>query len=181
MRAARIVSAAGLLFCAACGGSAPSGPPDAATTPPTYEAVAAIVSAQCAFSSCHGGGGAGAGRLNLARAAADGTLRDILVDQPSCQYDAMPLVTAGDPERSWFFLKVAGAHTGNQLRFTPDSTWDPGLVRGPDGAFPASQCPLVVGGEIRFGAMMPQGTSGLAPEASETIRGWIAAGAPGPS
>ncbi len=148
--------------------------------PGTYANVRDILAASCSFSSCHGGAGAGAAMLNFQTSIAAGTLLADL-QQPSCQYDAMPLVTPGDPANSWLYLKVAGPHTGAVIDFTPDATWDQGgLVRDGMGRFPASTCPLTSRGEIVFGTIMPMGTAGLAPGQAETIRLWIAAGAPGP-
>lgn len=167
-----------------CGGSPSNvdggrdaGPP----LPGTYENVVQILSTSCAFTSCHGGAGPGAGRLNLARSIADGSLREDLVDRPSCQYSAMPLVLPGAPERSWLYLKVAGPHSGQRLEFTPEPSWDPGIMPDATGSYPPSMCPLVEGGSIAFGAMMPIGTTGLDASRAETIRAWIVAGAPGPS
>lgn len=172
------------LAIASCGSTPPpadAGPDAGPPLPGTYENVAMIFTSSCAFASCHGGAGAGASMLNLQASIAAGTLVEDLVAQPSCQYSAMPLVTAGDPEQSWLYLKVAGAHTGTNLDFTPDPSWDPGLTPDAMGNYPASVCPLVQRGDLVFGTMMPQGTMGLDGSRAETIRLWIAAGAPGPT
>jgi hypothetical protein len=171
----------------ACGPT--PGPVDAntdANIDTSHAAVLGIVSTSCVFSACHGGPRAGAGNLNF-QSVVDGTmtLRDVLVDQPSCEYDLMPLVTEGDPDQSWLWLKLAGPHTADRaITFTPDPGWDPGIVRRADGTYPASICPLVSRGEITFGVLMPQGSGTEAPVLTpvqlETFRGWILTGAPGP-
>ena len=177
---------ASLAFLAAsCGSPAPA-PSDAGSDAgpppdPTFENVSMILSSSCAFASCHGGAGAGAAMLNFERSIAAGTLREDLVDQPACEYSAMPLVTAGDPTQSWLYLKAAGPHTGTDLDFTPDTSWDPGIVPDAMGRFPASTCPLTERGALSFGQLMPQGTTGLDGARAETLRLWIANGAPGPS
>jgi hypothetical protein len=152
----------------------------------SHAAVLGIVRTTCVFSACHGGARAGAGMLNF-QPVVDGTmtLRDVLVDQPSCEYDLMPLVTEGDPDHSWLMMKLDGPHTADRLiTFTPDPAWDPGIVRRADGTYPASICPLVSHGEITFGVLMPQGSGTdapvLTPVQLQTIRGWILTGAPGP-
>lgn len=164
-------------------GNPPSSTPDAGIVlPGTYENVSMIMMTSCAFASCHGGTGAGAAQLNLQRSIMSGTLREDLVDQPSCMYSAMPLVTAGDVDNSWLWHKIAGAHTGTRVDFTPDPSWDPGIVPDAMGRYPMSQCPLTQSGQITFGTIMPMGsTDGLDAARAETIRMWIEAGAPGPS
>lgn len=100
---------------------------------------------------------------------------------PSCQYSLMPMLTPGDPMNSWLYLKVAGAHTGLVIDFTPDAAWDHGgLMPNAMGQYPTSTCPLTSHGAIVFGQIMPMGTGGLPSRVAETIRLWIAAGAPGP-
>lgn len=172
------------LALASCGSSprpsdagSDAGPP----LPGTYANVAMIFTTSCAFTSCHGGTGPGASMLNLQSSIAAGTLVEDLVAQPACQYSAMPLVTAGDPERSWLYLKIAGAHSGTSVDFTPEASWDPGITPDAMGNYPSSVCPLVERGDIVFGTMMPQGTMGLDASRAETIRLWIEAGAPGPA
>lgn len=182
-----IIAVAALATLASCGPGPGAADANSDANPDTsHAAVLAIVRTSCVFSACHGGPRSGAAMLNL-MPALDGTmtLRDLLVDQPACEYSAMPLVTAGDPEQSWFWLKLDGPHTADRLiTFTPDATWDPGIVRRPDGTYPASICPLVSRGEITFGVLMPQGTGPMAPVLTpsqlQTVRGWIANGAPGP-
>lgn len=148
--------------------------------PGTYANVANIFSRSCSFSSCHGGPGAGAAMLNLQRSITAGTLVADL-GRPACEYAPMPLLTPGDPMNSWLYLKVAGPHTGIEIDFTPSASWDHGGLT-PDGSgnYPASTCPLTSHGQISFGQIMPMGTGGLPAGQAETVRLWIAAGAPGP-
>jgi hypothetical protein len=155
--------------------------PDAGNVlPGTYANVATIFSRTCAFSSCHGGPGSGAAMLNLQQSITAGTLVADL-QAPSCEYSAMPLLTPGDPTQSWIYLKITSAHTGLELNFTPDPTWDHGgLMPDAMGHYPPSTCPLTSAGQITFGQIMPMGTGGLPANQAETIRLWIAAGAPGP-
>lgn len=162
-----------------------TGPPeDAAVVPPpgTYENVTRIFTVSCNFSSCHGGAGAGAAMLNLQRSMTNGTLIADLVGHASCEYDAMPLIDPGHPENSWLYLKTTGPHTGTTVDFTPDASWDHGGLT-PDGSgnYPASTCPLTARGDIVFGEMMPDGTQGVTAVQAETLRMWIADGAPGPT
>jgi len=183
MRTPRFVTPLLALGLAHCGTPAPA--PDAGSDagpplPGTYENVAMIFQSSCAFASCHGGTGTGAAQLNLASSIGAGTLAEDLSGQPSCQYSAMPLVTPGDPAQSWLYLKVSGAHAGVRVDFTPAASWDPGIVPDAMGNYPPSTCPLVERGDISFGTMMPQGSMGLDGSRAETIRLWIAAGAPGP-
>ncbi len=188
MRSLRLLLALVSASLVACGPGPTPEPVDAdtdANVDTSHAAVLAIMTTTCVFSSCHGGPRTGASMLNF-QPAVDGTmtLGDILVDQPSCEYSAMPLVTAGNPDQSWLMLKLDGPHMGRAITFTPDASWDPGIVRGPTGTYPASICPLVSRGEITFGELMPQGSGPTAPVLTplqlQTIRGWILSGAPGP-
>jgi len=170
------------LFVIGCGPPT-TGSPDAAVQPlpGTYANVTAIFSHTCSFSSCHGGAGAGAGHLNFQTSIAAGTLVADLM-RPACEYGRMPNVMPGDPTNSFLYLKVAGPHTGTTIDFTPAADWDhDGLMPNASGMYPASTCPLTSRGQITFGQIMPMGaTVGLRPDQAETIRLWIAAGAPGP-
>jgi hypothetical protein len=171
------------LSAASCGNvsyDADAGPDGGPPLPGTYENVAQIFTTSCAFASCHGGTGDGAAQLDLATSIAAGTLVADLM-RPACQYDAMPLLTPGAPEESWLYLKVAGAHSGARLDFTPAVGWDPGLTPDAMGRYPASECPLTERGALTFGTMMPQGSTGLDASRTATIRAWIEAGAPGPT
>lgn len=165
----------------ACGPQPPMPAGDSGTVlPGTYANVSTILGRTCAFTSCHGGVGSGAAMLNVQRSIADGTLVTDL-QRPSCEYSAMPLLTPGDASQSWLYLKVHSAHTGLELDFTPDASWDHGgLTPDATGHYPASTCPLTSAGQITFGQIMPMGTGGLPPDQAETIRLWIEAGAPGP-
>ncbi len=187
MRPAGLLSVLACVLVSSCGaGPSPVDANTDANIDTSHEAVLSIVRTSCVFSSCHGGPRSGASRLNF-QPVVDGTmtLRDVLVDRPSCEYDPMPLVTPGDPDRSWLMLKLDGPHTPDRaITFTPDESWDPGIERRPDGTYPASICPLVSRGEITFGALMPQGSGTEAPVLTPvqlaTFRGWILTGAPGP-
>lgn len=181
MSRARCVSSLlrSLVALGALGACTPTPPP--VVLEPTYANVAAVFESSCSFRSCHGGTGAGAARLNFERARLAGVAYDtLLVGVPSCMYDAMPLVDPGHPENSWLMIKVAGAHTGTALDFTPAADWDPGLSPRPDGLLPPSVCPLTVRGVLSFGTLMPQGSSaGLDAARADLIRRWILVGAPG--
>jgi hypothetical protein len=179
LRRALAISVLVLCACAAGCGSPPPASVDAGTIEPTYENVAMIMQTGCALSrACHG---TGAPVLDLQTPIAAGMLREALLDVPSCEYDAWPLVTAGDPSRSWLYYKVAGEHSGRDLVFTPESSWDRGgLVPDAAGTYPPSMCPLTERGMISFGDIMPQGSMGLDAPRASAIRAWIEAGAPGP-
>ena len=89
------------------------------------------------------------------------------------------------PERSWLLTKIAGTHAGGgKLSFTPDPGWKPaGLAPDATGKLPASDCPLTEDGALSFGYLMPYSVGSPSPLSAEEIalvRGWIAAGAPGP-
>jgi hypothetical protein len=125
----------------------------------------------CVFSACHDSISPGGG-LNLEGPLASGTMREALVGVSSCQYDLMPLVDPGNPDNSWLWLKLSGPHTAaNVLEFTASPTWIPD---------PRPECPTppMIS---PFGVMMPQGSSGLDPMRANIVRGWILAGAPGPT
>ncbi len=170
------------LLAVGCGSS--EGPPaDAGLLPSTYEDVEPIIRTSCTFSgACHGGDREGQAQLNFAAALDSGDFRTAL-EGPACEYRALPLLTPGDPDRSWLFIKVAGmADPSGLLQFEPDPSWDPGIEPDEMGQFPSSQCPLVVDGAISFGEVMPQsgGTARLDDERMAILRAWIEAGAPGP-
>ena len=160
---------------------------DPAPLEPTYENVRMVVERSCGTDSrsCHGGV-RGNAQLNFRLVLDEGRpITDALVDVPSCEYDLYDRVEPGDPERSWLFIKLSGAHDdeGN-LEFTPDPTWDPGIERRTDGTFPPSECPLVEDGELTFGQVMPENRGNPRPLRSREIqlfRDWILAGAPGPT
>ena len=179
-RTLTLVSALALVACTPM-----AAPADAAPTAPpgTYANVANIFALSCNFSSCHGGAGQGSAMLNLQRSITAGTLVADL-SRPSCEYGGvggMPLLTPGDPANSWLYLKVQGPHSGMDLTFTPSATWNHGgLTPDAMGHYPVSTCPLTQAGAITFGQLMPMGTAGVTPSQAETLRAWIAAGAPGP-
>lgn len=165
-----------LLALGACG---PSNGTDAGTDagapPGTYANAVMVFNTSCAISaSCHSGAGQGQAGLNLQRSIMAGTLVADL-SRPSCEYSAMPLLTPGDPMNSWLYLKCTGPHDStNNFMFTPSSSW---LGSLPDAG--VSTCPLTdMSGHITFGVMMPNGLPGVTPTQAETLRMWIANGAP---
>jgi hypothetical protein len=182
-RSFRLLVALSLSALVACGGDDDAGEAPDPPLEPTYENVAMILQQSCTFSaSCHGGTGAAKARLNFERAAASGTILDVLLEVPSCEYSAMPRVTPGDPARSWLWIKVDGeTDARGNLLFSPSPDWDAGVGRRPDGTLAASTCPLVVDGGISFGMLMPMGSRrGLSENRRRAIYEWILAGAPGP-
>ena len=78
MRRSLVLSlACSSLTLASCGSPVPASDAGSDAGPPlpgTYENVAMILTTSCAFSSCHGGMGAGASQFNLATSLAAGTL-----------------------------------------------------------------------------------------------------------
>ena len=146
---------------------------------PTYENVAAVIHRSCggASNSCHGGINGNA-RLNFGLAEGEGTpYTELLVDVPACEYDAMPRVDPGNPDNSWLWIKLQGAHDAEgRILFTPAATWDPtGDER--------TGCPQMEDGEVTFGLLMPQSPGAPAQLPQETLdlfEDWILVGAPGP-
>jgi hypothetical protein len=174
----RTLTLTSLLVLAACTpASAPTdaGPPDTGVPPGTYANVVTILNGSCAISSsCHSGAGLGQAHLNLQQSITAGTLVPDLM-RPSCEYSAMPLLTPGDPMNSWLYVKCTGAHdAANNLMFAPSPTW---VNSQPDAG--VSTCPLTdMSGHLTFGVIMPNGTTGVTPTQAETLRQWIANGAP---
>jgi hypothetical protein len=152
-----------------------AGPPDGAVA--TQAAVRALIERTCAFSSCHGGQGAGKAQLNFMRGFADGkSLSEQLNDVPSCEYPPLPLVKPFAPDQSWLMVKLSAPHDANgKIAFTPDAAFQPQL--SPD---VPSVCPLSEGGELSFGQLMPiSGTVSRALSEQELalVRTWIEQGA----
>ncbi|MCS6797903.1 MAG: hypothetical protein NZ898_05150 [Myxococcota bacterium] len=172
-----------------CGGDEPGGSPCASIpTEPTYANVEALVECACAFSSCHGGTGRGAARLQFGPLLAAGEpITAELVGVTACQYDRMPLVTPGDPSRSWLMIKLEGPYEPATGQILPGA-WGPAPDFAPPPYTRESTCPLVIrgpGGELSlsFGRIMPWSTSQPHPldrAHIEMFRRWIEAGAPGP-
>jgi hypothetical protein len=104
--------------------------------------------------------------LNFAPLLDSGTLWEAMADVPSCQYDAMPLVAPGDPDRSWLMVKLtAKAGTDGGIVFEPDPAWEPS----------PESCVVEVNGVYDFGSRMPE--IGVLSESDiATIRAWILAG-----
>lgn len=161
-------------------------PPSDCTGIEGYAGVECIFYHQCSFRPCHSNA-FGHGGMNFEGLFQEGIpYTEVLVDVPSCGYDAMPRVTPGDPSQSYLMIKIAGpADDDGQLIFEPDPSWDHGLELNADGTFPPSRCPLVQTGELTFGAVMPLPPrfgpiERLAEDEIEVIRQWILDGAPGP-
>lgn len=158
-------------------------PPDPPLEP-TYETVENIVRQSCTFSgSCHGGTAAGRGRLNFQRVFDDHRpITDVLFEVPSCEYDRFARVKPGFPEESWLWIKIDHeADARGKLLFTPADDWDAGVRRVGDGGLASSTCPLVAGGQLSFGQLMPMGSrAGISANRRKAIYEWILAGAPGP-
>lgn len=167
----------GFALCVLSGCPGPDDPP----LEPTYENVENIVRESCSFTvSCHGGLGRGKARLNFASLLDEGIpITTVLNGEPSCEYNRMPRIDPGHPENSWLMIKIAGAHNGAALNFTPDADWDPMVASNTDGTLRASTCPLTVEGRLSFGEIMPMGGQ-MSPNRLKAFREWIEMGAPGP-
>jgi hypothetical protein len=132
--------------------------------------VGAIIKRSCAIQVCHGFMVANA-EMDLMR---DG-FRAALVDVPACEYDRMARVKPGHPEQSWIMIKLSGPVHFRQyadfIDFKPDADWKPS-VAACSGTFDD--------GAPWFGTRMPPANTTQPPSADEieTIREWIAAGAP---
>jgi hypothetical protein len=70
--------------------------------------VEAILGRSCALGGCHSGA-EGASGLTL---PLGGAWRNLVVGRRSLQNPSMDLVKAGDPTKSWLFLKIAGTPCG---------------------------------------------------------------------
>lgn len=113
----------------------------------TKAQVTAILQTSCAFNSCHGAS-PGQGKLFL---PASGDWRAEVVDKPSTQHKTMKRVVPGDPQNSWFLLKLTD-----------------GLCAVPKSSCNGDNC----------GVRMPQANDALPKEDIQTISDWIRAGAP---
>jgi hypothetical protein len=132
--------------------------------------VERIVQSSCAFQTCHGFMVANA-RMDLMKNGAHAAW----VDVAACEYDHMLRVKPGHPEQSWVMVKLSGPVHFEQyadfIDFTPDADWRAGASGCTSSQFDD--------GRIWFGTRMPpQDTSSIASEDIETIRTWIARGAP---
>jgi len=143
-----------------------------AAPPESYLAVSDILQRSCAYARCHEGQYIGAG-LSLQR---NTNFATALVGVPACQYERMQRVEPHHPERSWLMIKLTapvrptGDPYADFIQFEPDADWNP----------KGRPCPIDVeeGGPV-FGMRMPLTSPNLLPpEDLETIRNWIAEGAP---
>lgn len=188
VRLPRALWAYALASVSACSGD------DTPPLEPTYENVESVIRLSCAFStSCHGGPANGQSMLNFGRHLEAGepftmALMDGMNPRMACQYDLMPLVDPGNADNSWLMVKIAGMHSSGQVAFTPDASWDPGIVPDAMGRYPPSTCPyttdpLAEDGAISFGRVMPWSIGMPTPLPAneiDLVRAWIEAGAPGP-
>jgi hypothetical protein len=147
---------------AACGGD-DSGDDDASGGATHAEALAALTQGSaCAVASCHGT--TAEADLDFATAT---DLRALLVNVKACEAPALNLVEPGQPDKSWLWLKLSADYDSASGDLKTQSAWgQPG------------NCPDAPG----FGKRMPR----LAPykwtdQNLETIKSWIAGGAPGPT
>jgi hypothetical protein len=150
---------AGAVFAPACGGD-DSDPQSGASL--HDEAAKVVLGGTCSASSCHGEA-PGSAELLLNQGA---DLRALFVGVPACKAPSLDLVQPGEPENSWLYIKLTGAADGSgNLTPMPD-VWGES----------ADDCDGVPG----FGKRMPESVGMLKADQIETIRRWIAAGAPGP-
>lgn len=136
-----------------------------------YRSVVEIISESCAKQTCHGELSANA-HLDFMQA----DIRAAVVGVKACEYSGMARVEPGAPERSWVMMKLAGPTRfrdfADFIDFAPPADWQPGAPEC-SGMFPD--------GAHWFGTRMPPpDTTTITEDQIETIRGWIANGAPGP-
>lgn len=174
MRRAQLVAAAfaiGLFACGApdsgapanttdqnatsCGATNPADvAPAAASAPPVSfgKEIMPVFVASCSFGSCHGtprGDNHGVFLGAKSNANDASAIRAGLVGKPSTQSPSTPLVTPSDPSRSYLYRKLTGDLCG-----IPECEGD------------------------ACGRSMPRGGEKLDATSLETIRTWIAQGAP---
>jgi hypothetical protein len=137
---------------------------------PALHAAAVMVltvPSPCGFGSCH----VGTGKAKLVLNGAT-DLRTLLVDKPSCEVPAMPLIDGEAAlNNSWLWQKltamVDGSTTGT-------------IVANPAWGMSGS-CGQM--GNQPFGVRMPATNTDMMidpPAKAATIKAWICAGAPGP-
>lgn len=136
-----------------------------------YRSVVEIITESCAKQTCHGELSANA-HLDFMQA----DIRAAVVGVRACEYSGMARVEPGAPERSWVMMKLAGPTRfrdfADFVDFTPAPDWQPGAPEC-SGMFPD--------GAHWFGTRMPPpDTTTITQDQIETIRDWIANGAPGP-
>jgi hypothetical protein len=138
----------------------------------SYQAVREILTHSCTYERCHSGVPIG-GNLDLTPGI---DYAGSMVGVPSCEYPKYLRVAPGDPEHSWVMIKLTSQVRPRQdaladyILFEPDTGWDESkrICRDhtPDGT------PL-------FGQRMPLTAPNMLPQGQiETIREWIAEGAP---
>jgi len=124
-----------------------------------------MVPGSCNASSCHDSAGPPRAGLMLQGM----TDLSTLVGMPSCEVPTIPLVTAGQPEQSWLWLKVWGASVDLSGILTEDPAWGTIQACGQDPG-------------ATFGVRMPKGIGmgSVSMERLVQICDWIQAGATGP-
>jgi hypothetical protein len=139
---------------------------------PSHENVQALVDRSCTFTeSCHGGDGDGQAKLNFAAVTRFSAAFETDDGEPrlSCEYNRMPLVDPGKPERSWIMVKLAGPVDGIDRIIAGDWGPEAGWTEGTD-----EDCP-------DLGQRMPQVGESLSKAEISLVREWIREGAQGPS
>jgi hypothetical protein len=122
--------------------------PEAPEDPSLAEDVAPLLTASCAFSSCHGGTTPpGFVRLGPAPRVSPSEVRANLVDQPAHAHPDLRLVVPGDPDASFLMRKLEGRF--EDLPCAPEDC----------------------------GERMPQRNTPLRDWQIQTLRNWIARGA----
>ena len=99
-----------------------------------------------------------------------------LVGVPACEYERMNRVEPFHPERSWMMVKLTAAFRDRDdpyagyIYFDPEPDWDPNQRGCRD---------QTEDGTPLFGSRMPLTAPNMLPESElDTIRSWIAEGAP---
>jgi hypothetical protein len=99
-----------------------------------------------------------------------------LVGVPACEYERMNRVEPFHPERSWMMVKLTAAFRDRDdpyagyIYFEPEPGWDPNRRGCRD---------QTEDGSLLYGSRMPLTAPNMLPDDElETIRSWIAEGAP---
>jgi hypothetical protein len=138
----------------------------------SYDAVREILTRSCTYERCHSGVPIG-GNLDLTPGI---DYAGSMVDVPSCEYPPYLRVKPGDPDHSWVIVKLT-SHVrprddalADYILFEPEPGWDERKRVCRDHADDGT--PL-------FGQRMPLTAPNMLPsDQIETIRNWIASGAP---